>query len=348
VRARRWWPFLVGAAVVVLLATLTLSLGPWLLTRHPSAGLTADQELAAKNDVRATLVQMLAGVAVGLGAIVTYRTYLQDQRDQDRTYRLNSAAQVNDYYTRAVEHLGHSSAPVRLGALHSLANLGQEDPSRRQTVIDVLCAYLRMPHMPPIWDASAPLPEATSRAVEESQVRGTAQQLLADHLRCPSGVSGTAAQGLEPNPAQSFWPGISLDLTGATLVNFSLRNASLRRAHFGRAAFLGEAQFGGVSFLDDAWFERATFAQGAHFRGAVFRGYADFRWATFSGEAVFTGATFPDNVLLRPAFDNAFVSRLDPSVDRTSRFVRTWPAGWNVCPHPADPSRDTLVAAATV
>ncbi len=113
----------------------------------PARRVTADQELKAKNDVRTTLVQALAGLAVAGGLVVTYRTFRHNRIEQDRTfqhnrirqdrtYQLRQAEQVNELYTRAVEQLGHDEAPVRLGALYSLMHLAQANPDRRQTVVD--------------------------------------------------------------------------------------------------------------------------------------------------------------------------------------------------------------------
>ena len=97
----------------------------------------------------------LAGLAVAAGAVVTYRTFRQNQLDQvnrhdreERTYKLNESQQVTDTYTKAVEQLGHDKAPVRLGAMYSLERLAQDNPPRRQTIVEVLCAYLRMPYTP--------------------------------------------------------------------------------------------------------------------------------------------------------------------------------------------------------
>src|SRR3954451_14920072 len=127
--------------------------GPWLFTRHPSSDLTDSEALKAQNDVRTTLVQTVAGLAVAAGAIVTYRTFRQNQLDQanrhdreERTYKLNQSQQVTETFAKAVEQLGHDEAPVRLGAMYSLERLAQDNPPRRQTVVDVLCAYLRMPY----------------------------------------------------------------------------------------------------------------------------------------------------------------------------------------------------------
>ena len=129
-----WVAMAVGAAALIV---LVIVVAPWLLTRYPHHGLSADQALKAKNDVRTTLVQALAGAAVAGGLVVTYRTY-----------RLSKSQQVTETYAKAIEQLGHTDAPVRLGALYSLEHLGQDNPDRRQTVVDVLCAYLRMPVYP--------------------------------------------------------------------------------------------------------------------------------------------------------------------------------------------------------
>lgn len=55
---------------------------------------------------------------------------------------------VTDLYTKAADQLGSDKAPVRLAGLYALERLGQGNPDHRQTVIDVVCAYLRMPYTP--------------------------------------------------------------------------------------------------------------------------------------------------------------------------------------------------------
>src|SRR3954447_24379792 len=105
---KHWLWALAGIAAVVLVSFVLWS-GPWLFTLHPHQGLTAEQELKAKSDVRTTLVQTVAGLAVASGAIVTYRAY-----------QLSRSQQVTEAYAKAVEQLGHDQAPVRLGAMYAL------------------------------------------------------------------------------------------------------------------------------------------------------------------------------------------------------------------------------------
>jgi uncharacterized protein YjbI with pentapeptide repeats len=304
-----WLPTLAGVGAI-LLALFVLWGGPWLFTRHPDQGLTAEQELTAKNDVRTTLVQAVAGLAVASGAIVTYRAFRHSRVEQDRAYQLNQSHQLTQTFTQAVEQLGHEQAPVRLGALYSLMSLAQDNPARRQTVVDVLCAYLRMPYTPPT-SAVEPAAAATAPresglaaggghgrggtgAAQELQVRQTAQRLLADHLRRDGNSQQTA-------PVDTFWPGISLDLTGATLVGFLLYDATVVNARFTESTFVGDAEFDQAEFSGLVSFDRAIFSDSAIFRGTSFSGRALFRRTTFSGAAWFDRATFHEPAIFHGA-----------------------------------------------
>jgi Pentapeptide repeats (9 copies) len=365
-RVVRPWIWTLGGLVSALaIVFVVVVVGPWLLTRFPHEGMTAELELKAKNDVRTTLVQALAGLAVAGGLVVTYRTFRQNRIEQDRSYE-------RELYAKAIEQLGHDHAPVRLGALYSLETLAQERPHRRKMVVDVLCAYLRMPYAPPPESADTP-PD------QERQVRLTAERLLGHHLRCPDGVSGENAQGLPPSADEPYWPKISLDLTGAYLIYLDLRNASVVHATFASAAFSGDALFEGATFIGEAGFQAATVTGYAWFGEAIFTGVAGFQgatfgnalfngvkfkgdarfggakttgdvwfsgatftcdaWfteATFTGSAYFTGATFS-----RPAqFDGAQVLNLD---DPVLKGRRVWPNGWTVRANADDPTRGTLV-----
>jgi hypothetical protein len=150
--------------------------------------------LKLQNDARTTLLQGLGAVLVltgaGIGASVTLRQ-VRATRDQIREtatasrnqLKLSEQGQVTDRYTRAVEQLGHEKAPVRLGALYSLEHLAQDNPEYRQTVVDVVCAYLRMPYTPPSSDRAG---------------RGAGE---GDGAPCQRpGTSTASSAGTEPRP----------------------------------------------------------------------------------------------------------------------------------------------------
>ncbi len=105
----------------------------------------------------------------------------QKDFDQDHQERVAAAAEADaaerrviDAYTKAADQLGSDKAPVRLAGMYALERLAQNTPDQRQTIVNVLCAYLRMPY--------TPHPESEP-AVQEQQVRLTAQRILATHLR---------------------------------------------------------------------------------------------------------------------------------------------------------------------
>ena len=63
-----------------------------------------------------------------------------DLSDLDVTER-----RVAELYIMAVEQLGSEKAQVRFGGLHALERLAQDNPAHRQTIVNVICSYLRMP-----------------------------------------------------------------------------------------------------------------------------------------------------------------------------------------------------------
>jgi uncharacterized protein YjbI with pentapeptide repeats len=270
-----------------------------------------DARLKLQNDGRTTLLQGLGALLVLAGATGGVWATLRQVRASHDQLKLNEQGQVTDRYTTAVDQLGHEKAPVRLGALYSLAHLAQDNPEYRQTVVDVFCAYLRMPYAPParndsgatqVEQATTPAKDGIplahpvlgqNPAQEELQVRKTAQHLLADHLRRPPQTSGQEAQFLPPSPQQGFWPAISLDLTGAVLVDFYFAEVSVIEARFVETTFQGSARFNEATFQGTARFDKATFQGSARFDEVAFRGTARFQDATFF-RARFAKATFQD------------------------------------------------------
>jgi Pentapeptide repeats (9 copies) len=220
--------------------------------------------------------------------------------DPDATER-----HITEQYTKAVDQLASDKATVRLGGLYTLEGLAQDNPAHRQTIVNVICAYLRMPFSPTA-PASKPEPEdakgqkerGTENETEadgigcpwqqERKVRLTAQRILGDHLRDDRAKD---QRSTDP-PSSRFWKNIRLDFTGATLIDFNLVNGVMANANFYRAAFSGNASFGGAGFSGDALFDGAAFSGNASFGGAGFSGDALFDGAAFGGNARFDGAAF--------------------------------------------------------
>ncbi|MET8847558.1 pentapeptide repeat-containing protein [Amycolatopsis sp. NPDC004625] len=212
------------------------------------------------------------------------------QKDHDATER-----RVTEIYGKAADQLGSDKAPVRLAGLYALERLATGYAEHRQTIVNVLCAYLRMPFDDPEKD------------LEELQVRKTAQRILLLHLR----------PGSAEEPGGGFWPDVDLDFSGAKLVGLTLTHCSIRSITCYGAGFFGLASFRGTEFRTKADFNQATFHDRVDFRGTVFGGEGEsFNGAVFAGPAV---------------FGTKSTARL-AGAEANPGFPRTWPRDWEERP----------------
>ncbi|WP_245240333.1 MULTISPECIES: pentapeptide repeat-containing protein [Streptomyces] len=227
------------------------------------------------------LVKLSFGVVAGAGALVALVVAYRRQRvDEDGALR-EATRLHTERFTTAVGQLGHASAAVRLGGVHALAGLADDAPTRelRQTCIDVLCSYLRLPYT-----AEADLPagdaEARHNYLALREVRHTVIRLIRDHLR------------LETEHLHS-WQGHDFDFTGATFDGGDFTEATFSggTVSFDEAAFSGgEVAFHRTIFSGGkVSFNAAKFSGGAVvFSGATFSGSTvEFGKATFSGSMVY-------------------------------------------------------------
>ncbi|MBB4777689.1 pentapeptide repeat-containing protein [Actinomadura livida] len=288
---RRALTFAFTAAVVLLVAAwFLLSL---LLGSPPHA---EPKPLETKDLLE--LLKLVFALVAGVGALVALVTAYRRQRVDEAAGERAERVQAHVEYGQGVELLGHDKAAVRLGGLYSLERLAQDHPYYRQTVIDVVCSYLRMPfRATPAEhdDQSEQAEQFDDRTAQEPelQVRLTAQRLLKRHLT-------VTEPGNEPS---TFWDGIDIDLTGAHLIHLDFTDcrpasATFTNAHFSGEAkfrgarFIGQVRFDGAQFGGDARFGEAQFGGSARFEGAQFRREARFAKAQFAGPAGFEGAQF--------------------------------------------------------
>lgn len=255
--------------------------------------------LLADNTLDFEALRTAATVGAGAGGLVTLGAVLHRQRLQirDQAHREQVARdnkhdaeekRATELYMKAVEQLGHAAAPVRIGALHALDALGRDHPHRREAVMDVWCAYLRIP----------PVGNAPEWPQDELQVRLTVQRLIAKHLR-----PATTAPARERTTSirDEFWGMLPIDLTEAHLhqANFDGCHFDSPRFHravfhdgagFSRAHFTGDAGFTGA-VLGDAWFEKAVFKDRASFDRVSFNGHTYFLDAQFDGTLRLAGSS---------------------------------------------------------
>ncbi|MFE0908485.1 pentapeptide repeat-containing protein [Streptomyces rochei] len=245
-----------------------------------------DIDSTAKLDARTLfdLVKLSFGVVAGAGALVALVVAYRRQRVDEAGAHREATRLHTERFSQAVDKLGSDSPAVRLGGVHALAGLADDAPddNLRQTCIDVLCAYLRLPFPSDPGELADPLPDGTSPTEERREahqdkkdlyyalreVRHTILRLIGDHYRVPRGTHRS-------------WQGCNLDLTGITIDgNMSFEDATFSG---GRVSFNGATFSGGR--VD---FGRATFSGGrVSFKGSRFSGAGvSFAGATFSGSEV--------------------------------------------------------------
>ncbi|TXS52751.1 pentapeptide repeat-containing protein [Streptomyces sp. t39] len=261
------------------------------------------------------LVKLSFGVVAGAGALVALVVAYRRQRvDEDGALR-DATRLHTERFTAAVSQLGDESAAVRLGGVHALAGLADDAPTRelRQTCVDVLCAYLRLPYTPQA-DLLPNDTEAQHAYLSLREVRHTVIRLIRDHLRLPTDhqhswgelhldFTGVVFDGGDFSGAK--FSGGTVSFSGAVFsggtVSFSGAVFSGARVDFGGAKFSGaRVDFGGAKF-SGGWvdFDVAKFSgRWVDFGGAKFSGArVDFSSAKFSGArvdfaaAVFSGGT---------------------------------------------------------
>jgi pentapeptide repeat protein len=262
-----------GAIVVVVVG------GAVLIVLLMLYGGGTPEDLARLDAVRtagAVVVGTGGAIALLLAARRQRSTELTLQHQQEIAERAEhdaSERRITELYTKAADQFGSDRAPVRLAGIYALARLGETTESQRQTIVNVVCAYLRMPFAEP----------QDAEARQEKQVRRAALEILYSHRR--------------PDRPDAFWA-VAIDLDEANLNEALLHNADFAGASLFRAT-LDQAELSGVDFtnadlsatslvgtelvnanLTDATLDRANL-DGALLSGATLSGtlLAGARWS---------------------------------------------------------------------
>jgi Pentapeptide repeats (9 copies) len=270
----------VAAAVAVTLLWIFLGSG--------------DPADARRLDAIRTASSMVIGAGGAAALLLAARRQRYVELDLEQKEHDANERRLTELYGKAADQLGSDKAPVRLAGVYALERLAQDDPRHRQTIVNLLCAYLRMPYRP------ATNPEDES-AMQERLVRGAVQHVLESHLK--------------PEEPELFWPDIDLTLTGANLEFFWFRHCQARQVDFRHVTFHEMGAFRGTRFTGRA-----------HFQHARFTGTADLRrisgdWMKFRGVHFAGDVDFGDE----PA-EVRNVNLEDATAAQTAE--RRWPAGW--------------------
>jgi hypothetical protein len=203
-----------------------------------------------ENESRKTLAQIVLGV---FGLVAVYLTWVRT-RAQDIQARVAQAqgrlaeqGHFTDRFTKAIEQLGavhddgRPKIEVRLGAIYALERLARDSEKDHQTIVEILCAYVRenakmtgMPQLaqdpPPLrMDVQAALTVIGRRERGEQREKGSGDKRLLDFRDTDLRRANLDSAHLE---GANF---VRANLEGAFLGDAHLEGAILSRANLDRA-----------------------------------------------------------------------------------------------------------------
>jgi uncharacterized protein YjbI with pentapeptide repeats len=313
-----------GAVAVTFGLIMWVSLGrPQLTSAAGTAGWTVQNSFDA--------VKIVLAVVAGIGGVVALTVAYRKQDHGEAAEHRENTKLFTERFGKAADQLGSAQAAVRLAGAYAMAGLADDWPQGRQSCIDVLCAYLRLPYpqspdTDEAADQTAPDGGAQRAGLDidphEQHVRHTILFVIRDHLlpadddasdqprwhgqtfylRGATFVGGSLA-GIH------IFEGTTLNLSDTTFsggrVDFSFARFSGGEVNFSGARFSGgTVDFTGVVFspravehIDAVSFSRAVFCGGEVIFNAEFAGWVHFADAVFSsgtvnfGNARFTGGS---------------------------------------------------------
>lgn len=223
------WLIAAGAVVVGLILWAAVVEPSWLLP--DTRGLSPAERVKAQTDLRNTLVTMLGGLAVLVGAAVGAANLVASQRVQWR-------AQVTERFSKAIEQLGQrgdDKLDVRMGAVYALEQIARDSAELHWPIMEVLTAYLREHgRVRPVEDAVQAPPDAPDERTPADL------QAIATVIGRRRRSQDAAGQRLDLDLVDLRWvEWTDAHLEGARLHRADLGRANLEFAHLEGAGLLG-------------------------------------------------------------------------------------------------------------
>lgn len=233
------WAAAVIIACAVFLAFFLWALPAWLTLRPHLVGATRDQAI---NNARVGIAAILAVLGTGGGLAYTVRTY-----------RLSRQGQIAGQYTKAIEQLSNASTVIRMGGIYALEQTTRQSPEYRQTVIDVLAAFVRLQ------SAGRPSPGPQPSVRRPEHLTGQAEPLSPEaDVRVALAVLYNLVRLVGKRDLDLSYSDLSgADLMGMYLVDARLNGVNLTGAKL-NGAYLAGADLQGA-LLKDAQFYNADF-----------------------------------------------------------------------------------------
>ncbi len=128
---------------VLLAVILLIWFPPWRLSHFEINNATIEADL--ENQYRATLAQILGGVAIGITLYYTWRRITIAEEELNNS----KEGQITERFTRAVDqlgaidHLGNPAIEIRLGGIYALERIANESERDYWPIMEILTAYVR-------------------------------------------------------------------------------------------------------------------------------------------------------------------------------------------------------------
>ncbi|WP_182885545.1 pentapeptide repeat-containing protein [Microbispora sp. H10885] len=232
------------------------------------------ERVEAVNAARSTLIQAATGLVVIGGVVFTVQglRYTAESLKTSRQAQLTAEqGQITDRYTKAVEQLGSSKQDVRLGGIYALQRLTVDSPRDRETIRNVLAAYVRGHDTCTPQDRKGRPPEQctakTLSALAKIPITRPGADVLAALTIAPALAAGRS-DGIPPSTGDGTTDFSQVRFPRTYLSGAYLRNANLSNANL-RGAYLSDA------YLRDADLRGAlvqAYLSGADLHGADLRG----------------------------------------------------------------------------
>jgi hypothetical protein len=159
----RLWPILVVLPLAFIVAAAALLGLTWVAIAWLHYPALPHPHALSVHDWVSVLQLVFASVA-GAGALVALIVAYRRQRVAEADSAHDRTRVFNERFIAIAAQLGDHNAAVRLAGIHAMAGLADDWQENRQTCVDVLCAYLRMPYeADPGTSAPAPTGEPSGR-----------------------------------------------------------------------------------------------------------------------------------------------------------------------------------------
>jgi hypothetical protein len=252
------------------------------------------EKVTLENQSRATLAQVLGGVAIGIGLYYTWRRINIAEEDlkvtqenlkvtQENLEATQKAAQENlkvaqegqitERFTRAVDQLGNDKLEIRLGGIYALERIASESEKDHWPIMEILTAYARKNSS--IEDEDVIAQNKVSFDTQAIITVIGRQRRLIDPLLFDLDIQKTYLRKADLRGTNLEWANLKgTNLERAIFVNSNLEHARLIEANLEGARFfwtsLERTELKNAD-LTNAYFEIADI-KGADLKGADLKG----------------------------------------------------------------------------